>query len=189
MAFVPVLVVPNLVQIGYDSSVPAYEIQAYQGGSWVTVFSVNLSNSQMVVKEDEVSVTNGGSYSTTSTTAVCTGTSAQIANPPFGRIEVTGQVTVNNNTASDGVEITVYRTTGSVPAQGAAPGGSDTKVVDITITPPAANENEVIPFHFFDSGLSNTSTYSYYVCINATTAGTAAVVGGNGNFVIAARLY
>lgn len=73
-------------------------------------------------------------YVTSSTTAVATGESVSLTCGPSGSIIVRSTGIVANNTANDSVEMSAYRTTGSAPAAGSAPGSGDTKRYDTTRT-------------------------------------------------------
>ena len=84
----------------------------------------------------------------------------------------------SNGTLTDGTTISVYRNVTGVVAQGTGPGG-DTSVWSETITQESLASNPYLfAADFLDTGLTYSSapTYSYYVCINAVTAGTATAV-------------
>lgn len=121
--------------------------------------------------------TLSATYSTTSTTAVSSafGVSFQASTTS---VRLIGMATITNNTATDGVTLTLYRSTAAIPAAGAAPGGSDVALYAITRTISVASNPDAIPILIVDSGRTVGSTYYYYLALAAVTGGTASLVSG-----------
>jgi hypothetical protein len=111
-----------------------------------------------------------GSYSTTSNTLVATGGSSAGITPTIGEVLITGVVSLSNNTAAQTSNLTVYRTTGTPPAQNAS--CTDTTVGDAAVT---GTGQFTVSFSIFDTGLSTITSYKYYLCASATGSSTATV--------------
>lgn len=122
-------------------------------------------------------------YSTASTTNVSAGLGVSLAVATTGALVMLSAI-VANNTAGDGVQLAVYRSTTGTPAAGSAPGGTDTLVYQTQMTSSAANQNQSVCTLFMDTGLTAGTTYYYYVALAAVTGGTAAAVGGNRQTVL-----
>lgn len=178
------ITISNVFQMYYDATIPAIVFQVYSQNtaSWNTSFQIDIPNGLLVANAgDQVPVSAialATSYTTPSTTLVATGHSTSLVSTS-GRIEVLGSLTLQNSTANDGCGVAIYRTMGSAPAAGAAYGSSDTKVWQNATTHIASGQNQNVGFDFVDTGLVVGTTYTYYVVLEAITAGTAKEVGND----------
>ena len=124
------------------------------------------------------SVSLSSTQTTTSTSYVSAGVGA--ANTPAStQLRVHGVIIATNNTAGDGFYIAIYRTTGSVPTTGSAPGASDVQVWAANATVATASNSHAFSFDFVDANLTASTTYSYYPVMSAKAGGTASMLGGN----------
>lgn len=110
--------------------------------------------------------------STTSVTAVSSGSGLNITNKLTGRFLVLLIANLKNNTAGDGGAAQIFRNTTGIPTAGTAV-GSDTGVgsAGLMISPVAGNTYAVNTFGI-DTGLTAGTKYYYYCAINATNGGT-----------------
>ena len=93
---------------------------------------------------------------------------------------VMARVTFNENGAGL-TFVYVYRTTGNVPANGAAPNGGDVIVAGDAFAGPAdvVNQNFVGTLAFIDTGLSKTQAYKYYLAIKGPNAATVNLINAS----------
>ena len=133
--------------------------------------------------------TVGGTYDTTSSSLVSTGIGTAALTPStFGNIFVSGSLYSYNSTSGDLVIIGIYRTTGSVPSAGSAPGGSDTLVFDARYGDSSTDTTygSVNALSFMDTGLSTSTAYKYYIAIAAGEGGHAYLTTASGNSILQA---
>lgn len=122
------------------------------------------------------------SYSTISTTFVCTGHT--LAFVPTGTwLQIEGTITVENDTANGTVTMNLYRTSGSAPAAGAAPTAGDSIIAQGLSAHAVASQNMGIGFEIIDNnngaGLTPGQQYTYYVAIKSDSAAHHAIEIGN----------
>ena len=131
---------------------------------------------------------NRTTVSTNATAVVCNGAvqSTGIGTPAqmpsrFAEFLVKARVTFNLSGAGT-LRVFVYRTTGAIPANGAAPNGSDVAVGGDAFAGPATvgGQNMNGAFSWFDTGLNQATNYRYYLAVNGTNALTANLVNGSG---------
>lgn len=98
------------------------------------------------------------------------GTAAQMPSR-FAEFLVKARVTFNLS-GNGTLYVYVYRTTGAIPANGAAPGGGDVIVAGDAFAGPAtvAAQNMAGSFAFIDQGLSQSQNYRYYFAVKGTNA-------------------
>ncbi len=128
------------------------------------------------------------SASTNATAVACNGavqssgigTAAQMPSR-FAEFLVKARVTFNLS-GNGALYVYVYRTTGVIPANGAAPGGGDVIVGGDSFTGPATvgGQNMNGSLSWFDTGLSQSQAYCYYLAVKGTNALTANLVNGSG---------
>ena len=179
----------SFLRTAADDTADTFALEWWNGSTWAVLFSSSTNgnfNPAGGITEPTQFAALAASYGTTSTTAVSTGAGVTIT-PTGTRVEIDGHAVAQNNTASDGWTLAIYRTTGSIPAQGSAPGGSDAVVYQTTRTVSSANQNFNSGWQFVDSGLTVGAAYGYYITIAAVTGGTATVVGGTNQTTIIAR--
>lgn len=137
-------------------------------------------------------VLNRVSVSTNATAISCNG-SVQSSGIGTGTItpqkyaELTIKARVTFNLSGNGtLYIYVYRTTGSIPANGAAPNGGDVAVGGDSFAGPATvgSQNMSGSLSFIDTGLSETQAYRYYLAVKGTNALTANLVNSSQLFVL-----
>lgn len=89
---------------------------------------------------------------------------------PNRYLEITVKARVTFNISAGGtLYVYVYRTTGSIPTNGNAPGGSDVIVGgDAFGLATVAGQNVPATLSFLDSGLDKTKAYSYYLAFKGT---------------------
>lgn len=126
--------------------------------------------------------------STNATAVVCNGavqstgigTGAQTP-IKFAEFLVKARVTFNLSGAGT-LYVYVYRTTGAIPANGAAPGVNDQIVSGDSFAGPAtvAGQNMNGSLSWFDTGLSQSTAYKYYLAVKGTNALTANLVNASG---------
>jgi hypothetical protein len=89
----------------------------------------------------------------------------------YAEFTVKARVTFNIS-AGGTLYVFVYRTTGAIPANGAAPGGADIIVGGDSFAGPAtvAGQNMNGAFSFIDTGLDVTKQYRYYLAVKGTNA-------------------
>lgn len=174
-----------------DNTSLTFSLQVYNTstGVWDTVLTLNAAtNSEQITMPKLLNASGGisqptqfaslaANYANTTTNPLSTGTGITIT-PTDSKIQVDGHAVAQNNTASDGWTVSVYRSTVGIPAQGAAPAGGDTVVYSTTRSVSSANQNFSCGFEFVDSGLTPNTTYYCYITIAAVTGGTATAVGG-----------
>src|SRR6266571_2577366 len=107
------------------------------------------------------------------------GTGAQMPSR-FAEFLVKVRVTFNLSGAGT-LYVYLYRTTGAIPANGAAPGVNDVIVGGDSFAGPATvgGQNMNGSFSFFDSGLSQSVNYRYYFAVKGTNGLTANLVNGS----------
>lgn len=128
------------------------------------------------------------SASTNATAVVCNGaiqstgigTAAQMPSR-FAEFLVKARVTFNLSGAGT-LYVYLYRTTGAIPANGAAPGGADVIVGGDSFAGPAtvAAQNMNGSLSWFDTGLNQAVNYRYYLAVKGTNALTANLVNASG---------
>jgi hypothetical protein len=89
----------------------------------------------------------------------------------YAEVWVSARVTFNIS-AGGVLRVSVYRTTGAVPANGAAPNGGDVIVAGDSFAGPAtiAGQNMSGSLSFIDTGLDVTKAYKYYFAFTGTNA-------------------
>ncbi len=131
-------------------------------------------------------VSNRVSVSTNATAIVCNGAvqssgvgTAAITPIRYAETMVMARVTFNESAAGL-TFVYVYRTTGNVPANGAAPGGGDVVVGGDAFAVANVNgQNFIGSLTFFDSGLSKTQAYKYYLAIDGPNAATVNLINAS----------
>jgi hypothetical protein len=96
--------------------------------------------------------------------------------------ELTNKIRLTFNVNSAGpIYLYLYRTLGNVPANGAAPGGSDVIVGGDAFTggPTTSGVNQAAAFSFLDTGLNVTKSYKYYLAVKAPNTNTFNVVSSS----------
>lgn len=173
-----IVVVPGVYQVIVDDSALTVAHQWMISGSWTTKLLENqngLTQAVGGIKQPYNQASLASDYTSTSGTYVAVGMAASIT-PTDTAVEVIGSLTVQNNTANDGVGVALYRTTGTAPVQGAAV-GADTKVWENTTIHAVAGQNMSLGFDFVDTGLSVGQAYQYYLVFKQITSGTIKAVG------------
>jgi hypothetical protein len=91
----------------------------------------------------------------------------------YAEFTVKARVTFNVNSTGP-VYVYVYRTTGAIPANGAAPNAGDVIVGGDAFAggPMTSGVNQSAAFSFLDTGLSVTQKYSYYLAVKAPNGNT-----------------
>jgi len=126
-------------------------------------------------------------YTTTSTTAVSTGMGVSISSPSTA-LQWLLTAIGSNNTAGDGIALSLYRSTTGIPAAGAAPGTGDVAVWGSgSLLSSAAGQQQAASGTGIDTGLTSGTTYYYYLAVAAVTGGTASVGGGTSETVLRVR--
>lgn len=99
----------------------------------------------------------------------------------FAEFLVKARVTFNLS-GNGTLYIFLYRTTGAIPANGAAPGGSDVIVGGDSFAGPAtvAGQNMNGSLSWFDTGLNQSTNYRYYLAVRGTNGLTANLVNSSG---------
>ena len=125
--------------------------------------------------------------STNATAVVCNGaiqstgigTGAQTPSR-FSEFLVKARVTFNLSGAGT-LYVYVYRTTGAIPANGAAPNGGDVAVAGDAFAGPATvgGQNMVGTLAFIDAGLSQSTQYKYYFALRGTNGLTGNLVNNS----------
>jgi hypothetical protein len=128
-------------------------------------------------------------YTTSSTTAIATGESVSLTCGPSGTIVFRGTGVLANNTANDSVEMSIYRTTGTAPAAGSAPGSGDSRRYDTTRTRDHADYTTEISTQVMDTGLTSGQVYAYYRTINTPSGGTSTIYGGSNQSTLYAETW
>jgi hypothetical protein len=129
----------------------------------------------------------GANYTTTSTTAVSSGFGVSLVSPGT-TLEFQAAALVANNTAGDGVQVTLYRSTTGIPAAGSAPGGSDVAVwTSNPLLSSAANQNQAASAVDIMTGLTAGTTYYFYLAVQAVTGGTASLNAGTNSTALLVR--
>lgn len=107
------------------------------------------------------------------------GTAAQTPSR-FAEFLVKARATFNLS-ANGTLYVYVMRTTGAIPANGAAPNGGDVAVAGDAFAGPAtvAGQNVAGSLAFIDAGLSQTQAYRYYFAVKGTNALTANLVNNS----------
>jgi hypothetical protein len=103
----------------------------------------------------------------------------------YAELTVKARVTFNINSVGPAY-IYVYRTTGAIPANGAAPNAGDVIVGgDAFLGGPTANGvNQVGAFSFIDTGLDVTKQYRYYLAVKAPNTNALNLVSSSQLFVL-----
>jgi hypothetical protein len=98
----------------------------------------------------------------------------------YAEFTVKARVSYNVNSVGPAY-VYVYRTTGAIPANGAAPNAGDVIVSGDSFTGGAmtAGVNQSSAFSFLDSGLSVNSKYSYYLAVKAPNGNTLNLVNNS----------
>jgi len=132
-------------------------------------------------------INNRLTVSTNATAVVCNGaiqstgvgTGAQIPSR-FSEFLVKARATFNLSGAGT-LYIYVYRTTGAIPANGAAPNAGDVAVAGDAFAGPATvgGQNMAGSLSFIDQGLSQSQNYRYYFAVKGTNALTANLVNAS----------
>jgi hypothetical protein len=129
-------------------------------------------------------------YSTTSNGCFGPGLAVTIE-ATSANVLLTGMVSVGvgfSPGSTAGILVVLYRTTGgagSIPAQGSAPGGTDTVITQANIVTyenssgGASDFNDTIPFNFTDTTAVAGTTYSYYFYIYFASTPSACVIQGS----------
>lgn len=138
-------------------------------------------------------IANQGTATTNATATNCNGavqsTGLGLANPMqpkrYGAFTVKARVTFNINSAGPAY-VSVYRTAGAIPANGAAPGVGDVVVGGDAFAggPTTAGVNQSASFSFIDNGLDKTKTYRYYFAIQGPNATVHNLVNNSQLFVL-----
>lgn len=161
-------------------------------GANITITGVNNSAANRV--DVTLSATSAGglsnvayavltsSYNTTATSpGVAVGLGVSVIAPPSGSVLLLSTLRITNNTSSDGISASWYRSTVGIPSQGSAPNANDNIIRSSGNYVPSAN------FYFDaiailrDTGLNPGQTYYYYVTIYITTGGTGTINGAYNN--------
>ncbi len=123
-------------------------------------------------------------YANATTGDLSTGTGASFT-ALTADAKVSGTIRVANNTLADGVVSKVWLSTVAIPAQGVAPGGTDTEEWQATDTQEGlAGNPHTQAFDLVLSGLTVGTTYYVYLSIAAVTGGTATASGGHNETTI-----
>lgn len=137
-------------------------------------------------------VINRVNISTNATAIVCNG-AAQSSGVGTGTIQpkryaeltIKARVTFNVNSVGPAF-VYVYRTTGAIPANGAAPNIGDVIVGGDSFMggPTTAGVNQSGAFSFIDTGLDVTKTYRYYLGVKAPNTNTLNLINSSQIFVM-----
>jgi hypothetical protein len=115
-------------------------------------------------------------YSTASTTQVSSGLGAAVTAGPNSRNLIRSVARASNNTLTDGVQVSLYRSITSIPIAGSAPNTGDVQLcTNIYTQEGAASNYHSMDFQFLDTGLTAGIAYYYYLTIMAVTGGTASI--------------
>lgn len=96
--------------------------------------------------------------------------------------ELTNKIRATFNLNSAGpAYLYLYRTTGNVPANGAAPGAGDVIVGGDAFAggPMSSGVNQAQSFSFLDTGLSDLQPYRYYLAVKAPNGNTLNIVNSS----------
>lgn len=98
----------------------------------------------------------------------------------YAEFTVKARVTYNLN-ASQTLYLYIYRTTGNIPANGAAPNGGDVVVGGGAFAGgmQASGVNQAASFSFLDTGLSVSQQYRYYLGIAAPNGTTVTILSSS----------
>ena len=98
----------------------------------------------------------------------------------YAELTVKARVTFNINSAGPAF-VYMYRTTGAIPANGAAPGGADVAVGGDAFLggPTTSGVNQSGAFSFLDTGLDVTKQYKYYLAVKGTNTNTLNLVNSS----------
>jgi hypothetical protein len=132
-------------------------------------------------------VNNRVTISTNATAVVCNGgqQSTGVGTGPitpsvYGEHQVQARVSLKPNTAGI-YYVFVYRTTGAIPAKGAAPNAGDVIVGSDAFGGGTIAAGVVTPatMSVIDSGLSSTTPYIYYFVVNGPNGDTLNLINGS----------
>lgn len=134
------------------------------------------ANQEIGLKNPVATATPGNPTGTTSTTDVMMGLGSTVVFTPSttGRVLVLCSVVAKQTTSGDGCSVTMYRGTGSAPANAAAVTGTQTGGGK-TLTAIAANQTDTMALFAVVSGLTIGTQYWLDLAVHAVTGGTASV--------------
>lgn len=134
---------------------------------------------------NRVSASQGANYSVTSAADVSSGVGTGPITPKrYGETFVLGIAAGTNSTNNSPVVISIYRTSGAIPAQGAAPNAGDVRVAYAVIWVAVGGETWQLPLVGQDTGLSLTTPYRYYFTVSNGTGGGQTTINAAGNFTV-----
>ena len=121
---------------------------------------------------NQVSLTTASIYNNPAAGAHCSGLgTAAIMPAAYGALLVTLSAIVQVSTANNTANVFVCRTTGSIPAAGAAIPGADTVVLSLGAALPVASSPNNVVGSWYDTNLSTTTNYIYYLAAGGSTYG------------------
>lgn len=194
--------IPNFVRWVADNTAGTLTLQVWNSGTaaWDTVLTLNaLTTSEQLTIAKLLNLSGGatdstlawaslGAATTTASTALVSSGLGVSVTPAGTQVRVRGVYIVSNNTAGDGVQVAVYRSTAGIPAAGAAPAAGDVSVYSSgPLLSSAANQQQAGGFELLQTGLTAGTKYYFYIAFAAVTGGTASLAGGSSQTALSAQ--